>query len=699
MTRYPPLLIKEKYIVPPEKKKSSFYGPSLSPRRQSERLADSIARFEADFQQKKILLSNNPEIIDPELCYIIELSDTSEDTLNKLRSIDGVDVPEILSTHTIEPDEDFYYTKKEDDIPTRDTNRKVNFKIYAVTFTIQAGENFWKLWKLWSSDSKEIPDECKKYKYFTNIFKYIREIRKWDIDDQLNYQNFSEDLKQRIESGDAGPFNFEIELIYSDNEYIRRKRYKSLEKRVHENGGHIIDGPCCIPEIRYHAVMVQIPVQMVDDFMSHPAFKIAGDGIFYFKLRGQSASEFTYESDESYVFTEDELDKTKTTKPLLSSPVIMVMDGYPLENHALLENRLEIRTSDDFNEEVYPSSDRLHGTAIASLILHGDIRTSSSINQRIVLVPINKVNHSYDLPIEEIPDDKITVGYIYNQLIEHLKGFNQDWRESGILVINFSQGLPERNFVSAHSPLARLLDWISYRANVLFIISAGNRDIPDIYINNSTEFNESSVNQYLTKHFTNGVNNKLISPAESLNGLTIGALNWNGCGSPSPEHIISKDSALLSDRLPSPISPCGSGYKMSLKPDLLYPGGRYGLSVSRMKDIWTLKPLFPDNPYQGIPVASPSTQFGSIIGKSYEAGTSYATALATHDAGLYYEALLNYFDQLGVPPEVYSDKLPVLLKALLVHGSNDTEIHSILMQYCQSVNTQETKKTCVSVVW
>lgn len=594
--------------------------------------------------------------------------------------------------HKRKPDEDFWYPKKVDSNREPDTKKEIAFKIYAVTFTVRAGENFLKLWKLWSSECKEIPDKCKSYRFFRKIFPHIREIRRWNVDDQLNYQNFSGDLKQRIESGETGPFNFEIELIYSDDEHRRKMRYKSLEERVLENGGKIIDGPCCLPEIRYHAVMVQIPAQQVNDFMQHPAFKIAGDGIFYFKLRGQSASEFTHEFDESYVFTDDELEKTKATPPLLSSPVIMVMDGYPLENHALLENRLEIRTSDDFNEEVYPSSSRYHGTAISSLVLHGDIRASSSLNQRIVFVPINKIHHRFEFPIEEIPDDKITVGYIYNLLVEHLKGSNREWRESGILVINFSQGLPERNFVSAHSPLARLLDWISYRANVLFIISAGNRDISDSYIDDPTRINESAINQYLREHFTHDINNKLISPAESINGLTIGALNWNGCGQRTPELVMSQDCVLLPNILPSLISPCGSGYKMSLKPDLLYPGGRYGLSVSTLGDIGKLTPLLPDNPDQGIPVAAPSPQLGGIISKNYEAGTSYATALATHDAGLYYEALLRYFDELGLPPEIYSDKLPVLLKALLVHGSDDTEITFQLMQYCQSTNTANTKK-------
>lgn len=63
MTLYPPLLIKEKYILPSKKTKSGFYGPSLSPKRQVERLSDSIAQFESDLQQKKSLYLTIPKLL------------------------------------------------------------------------------------------------------------------------------------------------------------------------------------------------------------------------------------------------------------------------------------------------------------------------------------------------------------------------------------------------------------------------------------------------------------------------------------------------------------------------------------------------------------------------------------------------------------------------------------------------------------
>ena len=45
---------------------------------------------------------------------------------------------------------------------------------------------------------------------------------------------------------------------------------------------------------------------------------------------------------------------------------------------------------------------------------------------------------------------------------------------SNVRIINLSIGIRYREFYNIISPLARLLDWLSYKYRVLFIVSAGN---------------------------------------------------------------------------------------------------------------------------------------------------------------------------------------------------------------------------------
>ncbi|MGI6781740.1 MAG: hypothetical protein ACOX56_02815, partial [Acholeplasmataceae bacterium] len=45
-----------------------------------------------------------------------------------------------------------------------------------------------------------------------------------------------------------------------------------------------------------------------------------------------------------------------------------------------------------------------------------------------------------------------------------------------VKVVNISIGDPVRQLTSIMSPLARLLDWLSFKYKVLFIVSAGNQN-------------------------------------------------------------------------------------------------------------------------------------------------------------------------------------------------------------------------------
>ncbi len=56
----------------------------------------------------------------------------------------------------------------------------------------------------------------------------------------------------------------------------------------------------------------------------------------------------------------------------MATPIIAILDGLPLEHHDALDGRLMI---DDPNEHAmhYSGTDQQHGTAMASLVLHGDL--------------------------------------------------------------------------------------------------------------------------------------------------------------------------------------------------------------------------------------------------------------------------------------------------------------------------------------
>ena len=154
---------------------------------------------------------------------------------------------------------------------------------------------------------------------------------------------------------------------------------------------------------------------------------------------------------------------------------------------------------------------------------------------------------------------------------------------------------------------------------------------------------------------------RLISPAEGINVLTVGAIHsdlYAGSGAVEVDPLPSG--------MPSPISRHGPGFRRSVKPDFALPGGRVPYSAEDSDGGVVLRPRLTGRP-PGHLVACPN-ESGSLTATRYSRGTSNATALASRAAAALYEMLGQLRERPG------GDRLDpqheaVILKALLVHGA------------------------------
>ena len=170
---------------------------------------------------------------------------------------------------------------------------------------------------------------------------------------------------------------------------------------------------------------------------------------------------------------------------------------------------------------------------------------------------------------------------------------------------------------------------------------------------------------------------RLLSPAETINGLTVGADHVDASTPIANPDLI--DPFQLADptlphtsaNLPSTISAHGPGYRRSIKPDISLPGGRQFLreplanqQPNALLEIskFTLPP--------GQRVATPGPQ-GQLDRTHHTRGTSNAAALASRGANFLYDLIAQLQGQNGahIPPEYVA----VLIKALLVHGADWAE--------------------------
>ena len=208
---------------------------------------------------------------------------------------------------------------------------------------------------------------------------------------------------------------------------------------------------------------------------------------------------------------------------------------------------------------------------------------------------------------------------------------------------------------------------MAFEYDILFIVSAGNYK-DEIQFNISRQaFEDLDSGQLESTTLRNIVENnysrKIIAPSESINALTIGACHSD---STTPNLNNSRKNLVQDSQTISPISRVGFGYKRSIKPDVLMPGGRA---------LYRLHPIGPnatlrlennsDNTEPGIKCACPGTA-GEINKTNFSKGTSISTALATRLGS----RLLDILDVLGADdPNLSSSYYTVLVKALIVHGS------------------------------
>lgn len=377
---------------------------------------------------------------------------------------------------------------------------------------------------------------------------------------------------------------------------------------------------------------------------------------------------------------------------LAEDPIVALFDGLPQENHPFLANRLIIDDPDDYSPQ-YQVADRKHGTSMASLIALGDLPSGSQNSHRIYVRPIMKPKQALNETIEEVPDDILLVDKIY-EAVRRLFAKEAGAVAPTVKVINLSIGIGNRQFDRSMSPLARLLDWLSFKYRVLFVVSAGNITG---YLNDwniGVPFKEFATlniaerDKIVIKWInSNSRNMRLLSPAESLNALTVGATFSDA----SSFTETNTQKLPCSQKMVSPISALGKGLNNSIKPDIVYHGGRCVITERVVTDnflppdslqwLWRMVTREP-----GTQSAAPTTP-GAPIKTVFSFGTSNAAALISHEASKCYDALIDVFANadLNLPDE----HVAPLIKAMLVHGSEWGALKDFLSQSLGLLNRKQ----------
>ncbi|MBI3655778.1 MAG: S8 family peptidase [Acidobacteria bacterium] len=603
---------------------------------------------------------------DPEQVLVIETVDGVENFANAVKRIQGLEWMGEVETDEIVPDADFY-----DEV---NREKPLSGRLYLVMTNLRALDEMLSLWQRYQSDPNMRFE--RGLTKFRDVFLSIKDIRRWGVHDRIEETGLLDAWREDLARDGNRPIRCEVELWFRASQAKRREAEGQLNNLIGQLGGRIM-GNSMVEEISYQALLAEVPARAAQQIIDHPDVDLVKcDSVMFFRPVGQMAT--------GKRSVEDELsDHTAGVMAApTGQPVVAVLDGLPLENHALLANRLIIDDPDGHASE-YTAADRIHGTAMASLVVHGDLSDGEApLSRPVYIRPIMKPIPWIRSPRpEQIPSDVLVVDYIHRAVRRMFEGEGATRAIApSIRIINFSIGDPCRQFTQTMSPLARLLDWLSVKYKVLFVISAGNHTrnietgVP------KGDFSALSKNEKEARTlYGDARHRKLLSPAESINGITVGALHHDSATVAHLGHAVD----LFVNGLPSPISSFGSGYRRAIKPDIVFNGGRvlYAEQLGTIQDARFEPRLLRIAP--GNKVAAPGTVTGDLTKVAYACGTSNSASLISRTAAICHDSLLEVFEEQAPDIEVNSYIAP-LLKAIIVHGSSWGTIGTRLQEILQT---------------
>ena len=623
--------------------------------RQSQRLGPKFDRLRnvaaQPAAQAGMALRADPDGIAPERALVFEVAGALGDFYSQVGRIQGLEFL-LEDDAEIEPGDDFYIlqTKKGEQVRS---DKPVGGRLYMAMPDVRALREILRLWDLYRQ-GRAMP---RGFTPWGNLFEMLNDLRAWGPQDRVLPETL-EYLRERIAERPDDPVRFEVEMWFHQRSERRAHAIGNIERQVVELGGQVVSSATIEP-IRYHGVLVDLPPDRIRELIDHPDVALARlDDIMY--LRPQSVASIAVPDEAG------EVAATAVAAVPGGDPIAALLDGVPVANHQRLVGRLILDDPDDYASQT-PAAKRSHGTSMASLILHGDLQAGEQPLARPLYVrPVMVYDAENDS--ETTPRDRLPLDVVYLAVRRLVEGEGGEPASAPtVAVINLSLGDLNRPYAGRISPWARLMDWLSFRYRVLFVISAGNvrrwlpiRDFATMtaWTAATPEDREAAVIAALNSE---KATRSLLSPAEGLNAITVGA--WHAddfAAARDPYHL--KD-PFPNGGMPNVSSGVGLGFRRTVKPDLLFDGGRELVRASEDEGhVWLA--VDGGGSYAGQMSAAPdSGATGRLDIQRRTVGTSNATALMARSAVRIYDSLV----EAGY--DIPRTHAAVLLKALLVHSA------------------------------
>jgi hypothetical protein len=640
--------------------------------RQGERLSPQFQVLVDAFDARRAELSPGPvDEVDPELVVVLDLAGSIQEFRRAIEMIDGLEfLAEYLEDD--DADDDFYLVQNGERV-----DGAVRDSLYLVMSNVTAVTELISLFRQWEAN----PDLTfqRGLARFKTAFSQLRAIRRWSARDRVRETGLLESWHELLDlvGQSLSTLPVEVELWYRRDGQQRAAADAHVTSIIEGAGGTVV-ARAIIGEIGYHALLADIPVQQVETVLR--------DGVDAIDLLNAEDVMFLSPYTTMSVTAPD----VEPTGVVSLTPVsqidglarIALLDGLPFINHDALVGRLTVDDPDGL-DATYPSRRREHGTAMASLIIHGDLSAPGTpLDRPLYVRPILEphpvlTTSETTLHGQLLPD-------LLHRAVRRIVDDDGSHRPAApsVRIINLSIGAESRAHVRRMSPLGRLLDWLALKYNLLFVVSAGNHTRLPITIPASAADSAHAARVEAAKALRSTARLRgVLPPGDAINALTVGAVHTDAAGDltlpDSIWDIVGPGSLALYGAV-------GPGVGRSIKPDVYHAGGRalyqQPVTTDPSADV-ELHPAQTRLTGPGCKVAAPGPG-GATNGTVFTHGTSNAAALVTRQASAVFDVLERgraSTDDFPFPDPLYH---PVLAKALLVHsstwGDQEDDLRTIL---------------------
>lgn len=576
---------------------------------QTTRLDPTFARLTQAFNAQRISAQDDPAAHEPDLVLVLEIAGELDEFVKALQKVPRLEFLAEQIEDEVEPDEFVAVDSK---------GREHGYRRHL--FLVASDRTAWQeMLRLWGLYKRGDPFP-RGFAPFRHLFERLRELREWDDRDRLELAGAAEVWERELGGRGDELIHFEAELWWRSDAARRASNVEELREDIEKAGGQIVstfehEG------IAYHGVLGTAPASLLIDAAQRREFRwLRTEGIRLFHPTGQFSAPLPGEVEEATP-AEREL-----PTPPSGNPRLALLDGLPVEGHELLAGRLVVDDPEGWSETV-PVATRWHGTAMASLIVHGDLSAvEPALSELVYVRPILRSDapHWVVNAGEELPRDRLAVDLVHSAVTRLFEG---ERVAPGIRIIVLALGDSAQPFARFVSPLARLVDWLSSRHRVVFLVSGGNH-LLDLELGDDfdpTRPPDEVQHDFVTAMLRSAAQRGPLAPAESINAVTVGATHSDGSGAAADG---TRTDPLFDPTIASVISPVGPGLRRAVKPEVLFPGGRQLVRVEPPKDGHRVAVPVTTTRAPGLQAAAPGTGATALRATSHWCGTSGATALA-----------------------------------------------------------------------